>query len=672
MSFKQIFVIFSLTLLTFAVRGQSVFDMPKLFPQHRQYLAEFITSLQKGNLLAAETAARAAVKLFPNDANWHYNIACVCARAQRVDEALLWLEKAIDLGFNNIQQLQTDTDLAALRTSFTFTQLLEKAKSGQVTPANATLKGATAETVPFGTTVDVTAANTQWNWDIQQGGYMITLLQLMGDRKIDAARYQGPYASIIQEWLAAGSAAGNAGDLYVNRDEDRSQVAYECFPALTPIIYSIEAQRAKAHVGAANGLFSSGIITHPVVGLSTLSLGTTSFWRSIPRLISTEQQADQLAFRLATTNQLYIYDAALDYVPAKRIDLFTAQATSFIISGCQQGDISAATQKAERLTTLILAGLAALQPETKRTMMQRGLLVPTFRMLLSRAIKDSKGALDRTSYPIVFDIDCIDGERFIRAAHELTPATLPVSFTIVSRYETKARRYIDYFDTPTTETISDTSWSIKRVIRSKDYTRKLTISATATEPGVTYQWIVVNGDTNKIRIRPLTKDASLTTLEIDYHGVYEQDDMKTRHVDLACIALRKGEPASAPSFVSLRYLANERRTYDDKKRIRQIDYTAPESGFTYEDPALTAFKNWRDDYHYDANGRLRGWTRTLVTGETHDFDALGRRILEKHPNGSAKRVVEVSYLPRVDAKSNAVTTPAIELLQADTPRILTL
>jgi hypothetical protein len=200
----------------------------------------------------------------------------------------------------------------------------------------------------------------------------------------------------------------------------------------------------------------------------------------------------------------------------------------------------------------------------------------------------------------------------------------------------------------------------------------LTVSAQSSERGVTYQWFVVNGLEDKIRIRSLTKDHALVTLEVDYHGAYEQEGFKKRHVDIACVALRNGRPASAPCFVSFRYLANERRTYDAKGRIQQIDYTVPPTGFVYEDPALTAFKNWCDDYHYDSAGRLRGWTRTTATGEQLEFDAYGRHILENHPNGTPKRVTKVSYLPRVDAKSNAVTSPAIELLQADTEHILTL
>ena len=673
MFLKQIVMLILVIGVVATTQGQSVFDMPKLVPQHRQYLGEFVTALQKGNLLAAETAARTAVKLFPNDANWHYNVACVCAKGQRRDEALEWLRKAVELGFRDARQLQEDTDLIALRQQREFAELLERVKqlAGEK-QQNATLRSAHTETIAVGSDLTVTAKNTQWNWDPNQGGYMTTLVHLMGSRAVAADAYKGPYAALIQPWLREGTAAGNAGDLYVNRDEDRTQVPFEDFPGLTPVLYSDEAQFAKAHVGAANGLFSTGVTTCPTVGLSSLSLANTLFWRSLPRLITTEAQADALSFRLAAANQLYVYDASSDYSAQHQAELLTALTTQFIVSGSQTATEVDVKAKAERLTSLVLAGLAAMRPETKHAMLQRGLLVPTVQMLLRQHVKGAQGYCTPSAHPTVFDVDRIDGEGFIHVAHALKSTQLPVAFQIAPRYESMPRQYIDYFDAPSSERISDTPWSIKRVIRGKEKTRKLTVSAQSSERGVTYQWFVVNGLEDKIRIRSLTKDHALVTLEVDYHGAYEQEGFKKRHVDIACVALRNGKPASAPCFVSFRYLANERRTYDAKGRIQQIDYTVPPTGFVYEDPALTAFKNWCDDYHYDSAGRLRGWTRTTATGEQLEFDAYGRHILEKHPNGTPKRVTKVSYLPRVDAKSNAVTSPAIELLQADTEHILTL
>lgn len=657
-----------------AVFAQSVFDMPKLFPQHRQYLAEFLQTTQTGQWLQAETVARSAAKLFPNDANWHYNVACVCARQQHVDEAFKWLEKAIRLGFTNERQLQQDDDLTVLRSHPKFAELLLLAKQVATEgKRNATLNAAIAESVPPGKEFEVTARNTQWEWNPTTGGYMTTLLSFVGNRKAEATAYTGPCSELLRTWLLSGEAAGNAGDLYVNRDEDRTQMAYEKFPLLTPVVYSTEAQRAAAHVGAANGVFASGLVAYPVVGTSVLSLSNTPFWRSLPRLITTEAQADVLSFRLAMKNQGYIYDASSDYSAQFKQEHLVANTAHFFATFGDAKDQGSAKTNVETMAEILFAGLAAMKPETKAEMTRRGLFVPTFQMLLRQNLKDVSDYCSAAAHPTVFDVSRVDVDAFVRAAHQLTSADLPVTFNIVARSESMPRQYVDYFDAPTSERISDTPCSIKRVIRGRNKVRKLTVAASSSEPNISYRWFVVNGDAEKIRIRPLTKSGTLVKLEVDYHGVFEQDGMQKRHVDIACVALRNGKPMSAPAFVSFRYLANEQRVYDEKGRIQSIDYRTPQSGFVYEDPALSAFKNWRDDYCYDdVTGKCLGWKRTLFDGTVQQFDTLGRRVLETADDGTPKRVAEVSYSPRVDAKSNAVSAPAIELLQMDTARILTL
>ena len=211
---KQILCGLSVVAMMSIATAQSVFDMPKLFPQHRQYLLQFVTSLQKNDLLSAESAARAAVRIFPNDANWHYNVGCVCARDNRETEALEWLSKAVDLGFTDARQLREDGDLRFLRPYPAFAELIERAEAQRANPKrNATLSAALAESVAVGASAEVTAKNTQWNWDPAKGGYMTTLLTLVGDRKLNPEDYQGPYATLIQTWMREGTAAGNAGDL---------------------------------------------------------------------------------------------------------------------------------------------------------------------------------------------------------------------------------------------------------------------------------------------------------------------------------------------------------------------------------------------------------------------------------------------------------------------------
>lgn len=63
-----------------------------------------------------------------------YNIACAYARLGRRDPALDALEKALAMGFNDVQTLTTDDDLASLRGDARFAELVAKARSATPAP----------------------------------------------------------------------------------------------------------------------------------------------------------------------------------------------------------------------------------------------------------------------------------------------------------------------------------------------------------------------------------------------------------------------------------------------------------------------------------------------------------------------------------------------------------
>lgn len=619
---------------------------------------------QRGDLTEAEAAARAGAKLFPRDANWHYNVACTCARGGRQEEALEWLGKAIDLGFTNRRQLEGDADLSALRGLPAFKDLLARAdRLAADPPRNPTLSKAFAKTVAAGSEAVVDAEDTQWDWNPLTGGYMTTLLHVLPTRKATAEDYAGPYAEAVRPMF---DPAAYAGVLYVNRDEDACVARHERFPSLTPVVYGEEAQRAGAHRGMANGLFATGLAALPTVGNSTLAMGRPPFWRSLPRAISTDAAEAAVAFRLAAANQLYVYDATPDLNRRFKGDLLTSNNPAIVLSADLTGERPDPKAAQRDLIELILAGIGVLRPETRREMFRRGLLVPTMQCLLRQSLRGKPDYLSPAAHPTAFDPKAIDAETFLRSAHALTPEALPPALRLAVRQETMPRQYIDYFDAVGSEGIADTPVSVTRVLRGVGRTRRLTVEASVPdEPGMTFRWFVANGDPARVRLCPLTPDGALMTLEADWQGVYEKDGMPMRRVDVACVAQRPDGTVSAPAFVSLRALANERREYDAQGRVACVDYTAPESGFVYEDPALSAFKNWSDHYLYDAEGRCLGWVRRRKGEPDQRFDARGRRVVSENPDGSPRTLTAVSYFPRVAQGSDGLAAPAIELLQSD-------
>lgn len=67
---------------------------------------------------------RRLVRLLPENPNAHYNLACSLALKKRRSEALNTLQKAIELGYNDLDWLMQDPDLENLKNHPEFLQLL--------------------------------------------------------------------------------------------------------------------------------------------------------------------------------------------------------------------------------------------------------------------------------------------------------------------------------------------------------------------------------------------------------------------------------------------------------------------------------------------------------------------------------------------------------------------
>lgn len=58
-----------------------------------------------------------------------YNAACCCALGGRIDQAFIYLDEAVELGYDNIQWLEQDTDLQSLRSDNRWTGLVERCEA---------------------------------------------------------------------------------------------------------------------------------------------------------------------------------------------------------------------------------------------------------------------------------------------------------------------------------------------------------------------------------------------------------------------------------------------------------------------------------------------------------------------------------------------------------------
>ena len=71
---------------------------------------------------------RKLVKLQPQNATAHYNLACSLALSKRKSDALRALQRAVKLGYTDFDWMQQDPDLEALKQHPEFQSLLQTLK----------------------------------------------------------------------------------------------------------------------------------------------------------------------------------------------------------------------------------------------------------------------------------------------------------------------------------------------------------------------------------------------------------------------------------------------------------------------------------------------------------------------------------------------------------------
>ena len=426
---------------------------------------------------------------------------------------------------------------------------------------------------------------------------------------------------MVRVWYAQGTAAGNRGDLYDNHDTDHSNLDYASFPQLTRIEFDDAVKKRGLH----HGFQSHFLFPTPTIGNSSTALVHNVFWRSQVRFAFTQPRgADLLALQYAN-NQLYFYPEHRDHDPGQNGtgdgygDVLPANAPYYLLSQGSSGSD-------RPLMHAVALLLAAFHPEVKAELVKTHSLMPTVQMIFRSCYKPVVKPTDyltAKAHPTVFDGDKLDLPRLVHMAHELKRDQLPPLVRIKLTEEEEPVPGIDYFDSAPREKVFDTPAAIARVIKSIQYERRFVLSAQESRDpqGQTlkYHFVVLRGDPARIAIKPLNENGSLVEIKVQYHTrrpLAPGSNMESNRVDIGVFAQNEHH-YSAPAFLSLTYLDNQKRAYDSAQRIQMVDYADPVVSKNYVDPLLDFKKNWRDDYHYDTAGTLLGWTRSRGEKQEH-------------------------------------------------------
>ena len=606
----------------------ALFAMPAVATETRAALS----GLPEGDLAAAAAALDALVARHPGVGAVYANRATLAMLQGETETAMTLLQTAAAHGFTGLAPLAADPLFAPLAADPRLAALLAAAP----VPVPASVADGTAR---------VDAGNTAWNPATERLEPRFAFPDKTDARVLP--RGEGPAAQkILAELWRLGRAAGNWGDLYDNRDRGHSRLDPAAHPQLTPVTYAAAARAADLDYGLNEALS----FDRPTFGNSSTAITGGALWRSLPRYAMTQPDGTGplRLWQNAATNQLYVYPSHKDYA-AKTGDLFPANTPYLLVSRGASGSD-------KPFLDAIALILAAFRPDTKARLVAADLMVPTVQMIFRRSLQNVRSRADYLSgaaHPAVFEGYQINPARMVSLANSIKPGDLPPRVVIAVTAEDLGTEGRDFFGQGLSEQLFDTPSAIARVWRASRYRRSMQVSAAATrDPNgrpLTYEWRLLQGDPARVRIEPAADGAS-ARITLDWHEPFrisEENPLTASRVDIGVFA-NNGVHDSAPAILSWYFPPEEARTYaaipgagpDGGQRIASIDYAARPAA--YADPMLIPRADWRDDYHYAADGSLTGWTRTRG-GRTDEYAADGARILVPAAGAAPAETEGVAY-----------------------------
>ena len=634
-----------------AVAGPSAtaltaYECAAIAPRHAALRLRLVDCTRRSDAKGMEAVCREGVELAPDDALWHYNLACALSYGENRDEAFAELEKSVRLGVRDVEMIRKDADLKIISGDPRFEKTLALARE-----LGDSLPPGKAPVVPAAAAADgtLTLAETNLTWNFDANCFVASVDPSVVTAKLAAAeadRYNGPAKARIAKWLREGTAAGNAGEFYFNRDAGHSRLAVTNYPGLI----SVRLDKKGRDLGL-DRLTPNVGMPCPVFGNASLALTQGYLWRSLGRLHMTDPALAAQLQSAYVNNQFWVFPAVDDFssVATNMVDRFHAVTPGQLLTeGRSWSD--------QQFLRAALAASAAMRPETKGFAVREHLLAPTLQWLFRRmrpGVGTDEGYLTSKAHPTAFGKKDLDVDALVERAHSLRPEDIPPAATLglvnSATYPVKyPQPVVDYPDIAP-EFVTMTPFSIGVVLRDARAKRTFLVKAAPFPAGmrdVTFKWAVVHGNADAVKIEPPLGESPLAPGRGVAQITVDRRLLKPgERIDVACFGKRPGTSFGAPSFVSFSAVPLEKREWRDDGRIASIDYTNPDD--LYCDPMVALPRRWKDVYSYDKDGECTGFTRYSDAGEKRgEFTRRGERIVERAPGGTPRRTVRVRYITR--------------------------
>ena len=341
------------------------------------------------------------------------------------------------------------------------------------------------------------------------------------------------------------SADGNAGDLYMNRDNGHAMLNTKAYPGLTVVRLDPEGHRRQRDMSFPDILFP-----YPTFGNASLAFLQGPSPRSLPRAMLTNGHLMKRMSRYYLANQVWAFPSAFDTAPVgTNGDLFASIAPYWMTTaGRSWSDLP-------YLRAALLAS-RSLDPKAKAAIVKRGLLTPTVQTLIRKSLRgvaSEDDYLTARAHPTALPPNGVEKRRLVSAAKALTAETVPplvsVSVTPTPIDEKTSQPELTY--------ASAFAWAY--VLRAETPRREFLIAARGAKE---FAFAQTHGRDVDVTVDRVGPNAAKVT--VDRRGLNP-----TNRVDIMVCGRNPGTGWGAPSYVS----------------FARMDPKAP-----YSDPALTVLE----------------------------------------------------------------------------------